>query len=173
VLQPPRQHLPTARSPGCRGRNHHGRRRTHKVYVERDITARNCLPPHAIVLSGDGTFAMTAIKYRSYGGAVANATARPTSAAALRTARRQAFPAAGHSAPDRPDPVSRRDDLLAPRYVIHGALPGGDRATAPCWCGARRRRLLTAPPNAHRMALPVSAGEERGELGAAGAAPFS
>ncbi|HVV91458.1 MAG TPA: hypothetical protein VHB53_13260 [Solirubrobacterales bacterium] len=48
-----------------------------KVYVEGDIVGQELVyRPHAIGLSGDGTFAMNGIKYTSYGGATATATAR-------------------------------------------------------------------------------------------------
>jgi hypothetical protein len=48
-----------------------------KVYVEGDIVGQELVyRPHAIGLSADGTFALTAIKYKSYGGAVATATGR-------------------------------------------------------------------------------------------------
>lgn len=48
-----------------------------KVYVEGDIVSQELVyRPHAIGLSADGTFAMTGIKYASYGGPAATATAR-------------------------------------------------------------------------------------------------
>ncbi|MBS1862618.1 MAG: hypothetical protein JSS68_12995 [Actinobacteria bacterium] len=48
-----------------------------KVYVEQDIVGQElAYRPHAIGLSADGTFALTGIKYESYGGAVATASAR-------------------------------------------------------------------------------------------------
>jgi hypothetical protein len=48
-----------------------------KVYVEGDIVGQELVyRPHAIGLSGDGTFALTGIKYQSYGGSVAAATGR-------------------------------------------------------------------------------------------------
>jgi hypothetical protein len=48
-----------------------------KVYVEGDIVGQELVyRPHAIGLSADGTFALTGIKYASYGGAVATATGR-------------------------------------------------------------------------------------------------
>jgi hypothetical protein len=46
-----------------------------KVYVEGDIVSQELVyRPHAIGLSADGTFALTAIKYSSYGGPTATAT---------------------------------------------------------------------------------------------------
>jgi hypothetical protein len=46
-----------------------------KVYVEGDIVGQELVyRPHAIGLSGDGTFALTGLKYKSYGGPVAIAT---------------------------------------------------------------------------------------------------
>jgi hypothetical protein len=48
-----------------------------KVYVEGDVVSQELVyRPHAIELAADGTFAMTAIKYSSYGGPTAAATAR-------------------------------------------------------------------------------------------------
>jgi hypothetical protein len=48
-----------------------------KVYVEGDIVGQELVyRPHAIGLSADGTFALTGIKYASYGGPVATATSR-------------------------------------------------------------------------------------------------
>jgi hypothetical protein len=48
-----------------------------KVYVEGDIVNQELVyRPHAIGLSADGTFALTGIKYESYGGPVAKATGR-------------------------------------------------------------------------------------------------
>ena len=48
-----------------------------KVYVEGDIVGQELVyRPHAIGLSADGTFALTGIKYESYGGPVATATGR-------------------------------------------------------------------------------------------------
>jgi hypothetical protein len=48
-----------------------------KVYVEGDIVNQELvLRPHAIGLSADGTFALTGIKYSSYGGPTATATGR-------------------------------------------------------------------------------------------------
>ena len=48
-----------------------------KVYVEGDIVSQELVyRPHAIGLSGDGTFALTGIKYTSYGGPTATATGR-------------------------------------------------------------------------------------------------
>jgi hypothetical protein len=48
-----------------------------KVYVEGDIVNQELVyRPHAIGLSADGTFALTGIKYSSYGGPVATATGR-------------------------------------------------------------------------------------------------
>jgi hypothetical protein len=48
-----------------------------KVYVEGDIVSQELVyRPHAIGLSADGTFAMSGIRYESYGGPVATATAR-------------------------------------------------------------------------------------------------
>jgi hypothetical protein len=48
-----------------------------KVYVEGDIVNQELVyRPHAIGLSADGTFALTAIKYTSYGGPTATATGR-------------------------------------------------------------------------------------------------
>jgi hypothetical protein len=48
-----------------------------KIYVESDIVSQELVyRPHAIELAADGTFAMTGIKYSSYGGPVATATAR-------------------------------------------------------------------------------------------------
>lgn len=48
-----------------------------KVYVEGDIVGQELIyRPHAIGLSGDGTFSLTGIKYQSYGGATATATGR-------------------------------------------------------------------------------------------------
>jgi hypothetical protein len=48
-----------------------------KVYVEGDIINQELVyRPHAIGLSADGTFALTGIKYTSYGGATATATGR-------------------------------------------------------------------------------------------------
>jgi hypothetical protein len=46
-----------------------------KVYVEGDIVNQELVyRPHAIGLSADGTFALTGIKYTSYGGPTATAT---------------------------------------------------------------------------------------------------
>ena len=48
-----------------------------KVYVEGDIVGQELVyRPHAIGLSADGTFALTGIKYESYGGPTATATGR-------------------------------------------------------------------------------------------------
>ncbi|HEY2052515.1 MAG TPA: hypothetical protein VGH14_01115 [Solirubrobacterales bacterium] len=48
-----------------------------KVYVEGDIVSQELVyRPHAIGLSADGTFALTGIKYSSYGGPTAIATGR-------------------------------------------------------------------------------------------------
>jgi hypothetical protein len=48
-----------------------------KVYVEGDIVGQELVyRPHAIGLSADGTFALTGIKYQSYGGSTATATGR-------------------------------------------------------------------------------------------------
>jgi hypothetical protein len=48
-----------------------------KVYVEGDIVGQELVyRPHAIGLSADGTFALTGIRYASYGGPVATATGR-------------------------------------------------------------------------------------------------
>lgn len=48
-----------------------------KVYVETDVVSQElAYRPHAIGLAADGTFAMTGIKYASYGGPAATATAR-------------------------------------------------------------------------------------------------
>jgi hypothetical protein len=48
-----------------------------KVYVEGDIVNQELVyRPHAIGLSAYGTFALTGIKYESYGGPVAKATGR-------------------------------------------------------------------------------------------------
>jgi hypothetical protein len=48
-----------------------------KIYVESDIVSQELTyRPHAIELAADGTFAITGIKYSSYGGAAATATAR-------------------------------------------------------------------------------------------------
>lgn len=48
-----------------------------KVYVESDIVGQELVyRPHAIGLAADGTFALTGIKYESYGGATATATGR-------------------------------------------------------------------------------------------------
>lgn len=48
-----------------------------KVYIEGDVVGQELLyRPHAIELAADGTFAMSGIKYTTYGGPTANATAR-------------------------------------------------------------------------------------------------
>jgi hypothetical protein len=48
-----------------------------KVYVESDIVGQELVyRPHAIGLAADGTFALTGLKYQSYGGAVAIASGR-------------------------------------------------------------------------------------------------
>jgi hypothetical protein len=48
-----------------------------KVYVEGDVVNQELVyRPHAIELAADGTFALTGIKYTSYGGPTATATAR-------------------------------------------------------------------------------------------------
>jgi hypothetical protein len=48
-----------------------------KVYVEGDVVNQELVyRPHAIELAADGTFALTGIKYTSYGGPTAAATAR-------------------------------------------------------------------------------------------------
>ncbi|MBS1845048.1 MAG: hypothetical protein JST53_11580, partial [Actinobacteria bacterium] len=48
-----------------------------KVYVETDVVSQAlAYRPHAIGLAADGTFAMTGIKYASYGGPTATATSR-------------------------------------------------------------------------------------------------
>jgi len=48
-----------------------------KIYVEASINPEPpVVRPHAILLSGDGTFSLYAIKYQSYGGPVATATGR-------------------------------------------------------------------------------------------------
>lgn len=48
-----------------------------KVYVEGDIVGQELVyRPHAIELAADGTFAMTGIKYASYGGPTTTATSR-------------------------------------------------------------------------------------------------
>jgi len=48
-----------------------------KVYVEGDVVSQVLVyRPHAIELAADGTFALAGIKYTSYGGPAATATAR-------------------------------------------------------------------------------------------------
>lgn len=48
-----------------------------KVYVMRDIVGQElAYRPHTIGLSADGTFAIIGIRYRTYGGPVAEATGR-------------------------------------------------------------------------------------------------
>lgn len=48
-----------------------------KVYVEGDIVGQELVyRPHAIGLAADGTFALTGLKYTSYGDTVATATGR-------------------------------------------------------------------------------------------------
>jgi hypothetical protein len=50
---------------------------TQKIYVEASINPEPpVVRPHAILLSGDGTFSLYAIKYQSYGGPVATAAGR-------------------------------------------------------------------------------------------------
>jgi hypothetical protein len=48
-----------------------------KVYIVGDVVNQELVyRPHAIELAADGTFAMTGIKYATYGGPAATATAR-------------------------------------------------------------------------------------------------
>lgn len=48
-----------------------------KVYVESDIVGQELVyRPHAIGLAADGTFALTGLRYQSYGGPIATATGR-------------------------------------------------------------------------------------------------
>jgi hypothetical protein len=48
-----------------------------KVYVESDIVSQELsVRPHAIELSADGTFALTGLRYQSYGGPAATANGR-------------------------------------------------------------------------------------------------
>jgi hypothetical protein len=48
-----------------------------KVYVEADVVTQELIVrPHAIGVSADGTFALTGIRYSSYGGPTAVATGR-------------------------------------------------------------------------------------------------
>jgi hypothetical protein len=102
---------------------------SHKVYVERDIDSQElAYRPHAIGLSGDGTFAMAGIKYRTYGGPVARATARAYV--------RGCTPNCAEGRLFRPRATLRLVDQIQCRgvtiysrlrFVLHGSLPSGDR----------------------------------------------
>jgi hypothetical protein len=102
---------------------------SHKVYVERDIVNQQlAYRPHAIGLSGDGTFAMTGIRWQSYGGPTAKATARAY--------LRGCTPDCAQGRVFRPRATLRLSNVIGCRgvaiysqlrYVLHGALPAGDR----------------------------------------------
>ncbi len=97
----------------------------HKVYVERDIVGQElAYRPHAIGLSADGTFAMTAIVYQAYGGAVAKASARAYV--------RGCTPNCAEGKAYRPTATLRLSDQIQCRgvtiysrlrYVLRGPLP--------------------------------------------------
>jgi hypothetical protein len=102
---------------------------SHRIYVERDIVGQElAFRPHAIGLSADGTFAMSAIRYRSYGGAVARASARAYV--------RGCTPDCAQGKVYRPTASMRLGDQIQCRgvriysrlrYVLRGPLPSGFR----------------------------------------------
>jgi hypothetical protein len=98
-----------------------------KVYVEGDVVGQELVyRPHAIGLSADGTFALTGIKYASYGGAVATATGRAYV--------RACTPDCAQGKVYRPTALLRLESLVQCRgrtiysklhYALRGALPAG------------------------------------------------
>jgi hypothetical protein len=100
-----------------------------KVYIEGDVVGQELVyRPHAIELAGDGTFAMTGIKYQSYGGPVATATARAYV--------RGCTPNCAEGKVVRPAATLRFEALAQCegktiysklRYKLRGALPAGFR----------------------------------------------
>jgi hypothetical protein len=108
---------------------------SHKVYVERDIVSQAlAYRPHAIELAADGTFALTGIRYTSYGDSVATATARAYV--------RGCTPNCAEGKVFRPTATIRLGTLIRChgvtiyselRYSLRGPLPSGFRrgATEP------------------------------------------
>jgi len=98
-----------------------------KVYVERDIVSQQlAYRPHAIGLSADGTFAITGIRWQSYGGSAARAKARAyvrgctPDCAQGRVYRPRATLSLSALVPCRG--VTIYSQL---RYVLYGPLPAG------------------------------------------------
>ncbi len=103
-----------------------------KVYIEGDVVGQELVyRPHAIELAADGTFAMTGIKYTSYGGPVAGATARAYV--------RGCTPNCAEGKVVRPSATLRfkaqtqcgaKTIYSKLRYKLQGPLPGGFRRQA-------------------------------------------
>jgi hypothetical protein len=101
----------------------------HKVFVERSIvTQQLAYRPHTIELSADGTFAVTGIRWQSYGGAEARAQARAYV--------RGCTPDCAQGQVKRPRARLRFSNLVQCRgvmiyarlrYSLQGAIPSGDR----------------------------------------------
>jgi hypothetical protein len=103
-----------------------------KVYIEGDVVGQELVyRPHAIELAADGTFALTGIKYSSYGGPAATATARGYV--------RGCTPNCAEGKVYRPPATLRFESQVQCgsktiysklRYKLRGPLPGGFRRQA-------------------------------------------
>ncbi|MBS1888278.1 MAG: hypothetical protein JSU06_13930 [Actinobacteria bacterium] len=100
-----------------------------KVYVESDVVGQELVyRPHSIGLAADGTFALTGIKYSSYGG--------PTATATSRAYVRGCTPNCAEGKVYRPTARLRLESLAQCRgktiysklhYTLQGSLPAGFR----------------------------------------------
>ncbi len=98
-----------------------------KVFVKTSIDTNTLkVRPHQILLSGDGTLGLLAIKYESYGGPVAKATATAYT--------RGCTPKCAEGKVLRPRATVRFSDLVECEgkmvygklsYVLHGPIPSG------------------------------------------------